>query len=202
MNNWKPSGAQWLSIVATYAIAMIFWLDDGNEYSEEFSRRATGAVVVAGAIAYWYLQGRKPKTPHMSASTENQNASSFSSAVGALLSIQLLPAYADIKSAFSVLMTNRRAAGYVFGFHDGLLQKSGLNIEARARAAPALIRESYELNFGTQAGFALYQMSIGSQGDKDFAEGRLIGGNEIADYIDAKTPPLGLGRIVLLGMKS
>ncbi len=147
-----------------------------------------------------------------SGSTKNQTAQNSHSGGGTdhrsvyltttfnLLSIQLLPKYSNPKQAFGALMTNKRAAGYVFGFHDSLLQKLGLYDPNHKDSSTDLLKQSYKGIFGEQAGFALYTMSLGSQDDSIFIEGRMNGGNEIANYIDSKVPPLGLGRILILGM--
>ena len=131
-----------------------------------------------------------------------KNETFFLSTVAQLLSVQLLPKYQNPKKAFGELMTNKRAAGYVFGFHDALLQKLGLYEPAHKEHAATLIGNSYKRIFGEQAGFALYSMSVVSQDDPVFFEGRMNGGNELAEYIDKKVQPLGLGRILILGMKA
>jgi hypothetical protein len=63
-----------------------------------------------------------------------------------------------------------------------------------------LIEASYKRLFGEWGGHALFNMSISFQEDPDFYKGRLIGGNELAEFMDRKTPPLGLGRILILGL--
>jgi hypothetical protein len=44
----------------------------------------------------------------------------------------LLPKYSNPKQAFGDLMTNKRAAGYLFGLHDAMLQVSGLRNDLTA----------------------------------------------------------------------
>ena len=121
----------------------------------------------------------------------------FSKLAFDLLSLQLWPSFAHPKQAFGALMTNKAAAGYVFGFHDSLLQRLGLFNSKDKVAASDLMLSSYRNIFGQQAGYALYSMSLSSQDDQSFSAGRMNGGGEIAAYIDDKVPPLGLGRMLI-----
>jgi len=132
----------------------------------------------------------------------DDNHDFFLSTVKNLLSVQLLPKYSNIKLAYSILMTNKRAAGYVFGFHDSLIQRLGLYDPSNKDRSAALLEQSYKGMFGEQAGFLLYSMSLQWQDDSTFLEGRMNGGNEILDFIDKNVPPLGLGRILILGMEA
>ncbi|MFC7301094.1 hypothetical protein [Cognatiluteimonas weifangensis] len=143
----------------------------------------------------------KPVTPR-AASTKRQGEAFFLSTAGKLLSIQLLPKYSSAKEAFGSVMTNKRAAGYVFGFHDSLLQRLGLYNPANKDHATDLMERSYKQLFGEQAGFVLHSMSLNSQEDPEFVEGRMVGGNDLATYIDNKVPALGLNRILILGLEA
>ncbi len=60
---------------------------------------------------------------------------------------------------------------------------------------------SYKKLFGDYGGFALFNMTTTFKNNPDFHEGRLNGGNELVEFMDLKTPPLGLGRILILGLK-
>jgi hypothetical protein len=131
-----------------------------------------------------------------------QDAGFFISTVGALIAAQLLPKYSKAGDAFSALMTNQRAAGYVFGFHDALLHRLGLRDPMNRGPAASLIESSYRRLFGEQAGFVLFDKSVASQDDQLFHEGRMAGGNDLGEYLDAKVPPLGLGRMLILGMEA
>jgi len=99
-------------------------------------------------------------------------------------------------------MTNKRAAGYLFGFHDSLLQRLGLYDPSNKNNSVKLMERSYKNLFGEQTGFALFSRSLHFQDDPEFVEGRMNGGNEIVQYLKEKVPPLGLGRILILGMKA
>ncbi|RFP61385.1 hypothetical protein D0Y53_03390 [Luteimonas weifangensis] len=64
------------------------------------------------------------------------------------------------------------------------------------------MERSYKQLFGEQAGFVLHSMSLNSQEDPEFVEGRMVGGNDLATYIDNKVPALGLNRILILGLEA
>jgi hypothetical protein len=91
-------------------------------------------------------------------------------------------------------MTNKKASGYLFGFHDALIQKLGIIDSSN----PSIIEQSYKKIFGDSAGYTLYSASINSLDVEVFHKGRMDGGNEIVDYLDKNIPPLGLGRILIL----
>jgi len=122
----------------------------------------------------------------------------YHSIANSLLSIQLAPKYQSPKKAFGELMTNKLASGYVFGFHDCLLQRMGHYNHVNPEQSSKLIEESYKNIFGEQAGYTLFSMSLTHQDNVRFQEGRMEGGNDISEYIENKTPPLGLGRILVL----
>lgn len=124
------------------------------------------------------------------------NRETFKTTVKGLIAAQLLPKFSDPKQAFSSLMTNKRAAGYVFGLHDAMLQACGLRKDLAA--ANKLIEESYQSIFGSNAGYALFSRSLSNQENSEFHAGRLEGGEELTDFVDNKVPPLGLGRILIL----
>jgi hypothetical protein len=122
----------------------------------------------------------------------------FSDLVGSLLTLQLAIKYKSVKDAFGALMTQKEAAGYVFGVHDALLQRIGLVNQNNVSQGIKKIEESYKDIFGKQAGYALFSMSVASQDDSQFSKGRMDGGNELVEYMDRKTPPLGLANILIL----
>ena len=144
----------------------------------------------------------KPQKPEPGAESRASVQFQFLSAAGTLLSIQLLPRYAQASKAFPAIMTNKIASGYVFGFHDALLERLGLYTPANKESAQALIEKSYEHLFGQQAGCSLFSMSLSSQENAEFQKGRMSGGNEVIAYLEAKNPPLGLGRIVNMGLEA
>ena len=134
----------------------------------------------------------------MPSTASNNKKSIFLATVSDLIGAQLIPKFSYPKYAFGALMTNKRAAGYVFGFHDALLQRLGLDDSANKDHPPVLIDTSYKDIFGNQAGYALFSMSLSSQHDTAFRQGRASGGADLIDYLDKDIPPLGLSRILVL----
>jgi hypothetical protein len=116
-----------------------------------------------------------------------------------LLTLQIVLRIKQLRELFSELMTNRLAAGYVFGFHDSALQIFGLIDRSNPAAGFDLIKASYQSIFGDQAGFVLFNMSVDSQGERDFDIGRISGGDDFFEFRHHNVPPLGLSRIVCLG---
>jgi hypothetical protein len=112
-----------------------------------------------------------------------------------LLATQLMFICERPRDASSLLMKNKLAAGYVFGFHDSCLQTFGRN---DPRGNLSLMRTSYQSIFGDQSGLALFEMSIASQKESEFQIGREGGGEDYVGFIRQKTPPLGLQSILLL----
>lgn len=133
------------------------------------------------------------KQPLNSSNKIDDRKEFFLTTVYNLLAVQLLPKYKNPKDVFSELMTNKKASGYLFGFHDALIQKLGI-----IDSSPSVIEQSYKKIFGESAGYTLYSMSINSLDIEVFHKGRMDGGNEIVDYLDKNIPPLGLGRILIL----
>src|ERR1035437_3633526 len=82
------------------------------EIREVFGRMASGELLRQTATA----QQRSTPTPKARDSQDT-----FKTTVAGLIAAQLLPKYTDPKQAFGSLMTNKRAAGYVFGLHDAML---------------------------------------------------------------------------------
>jgi hypothetical protein len=121
------------------------------------------------------------------------------SLINDLLTVQLTPRYQRPRDAFSTLMTNKLAAGYVFGFQDCCFQTFGRIDRNDYKGGLSVMQEGYQYIFGDQAGYALFRMSIACQKDSDFQIGRQSGGEEYMEFIKQKTPPLGLGRILELG---
>ncbi len=157
-----------------------------------------------------------PGGPLLSPAKRDEAVKSSASLIGRFLSVQLVPTDErlpdfqsdddfspdELRDAFSSLMTNKLAAGYVFGFHDSYLQRMTLINRSDPDAGFRLIKSIYQINFGDQAGLALFNMSVNSQDDPTFHRGRENGGTEIAKFLELHIPPLGLGRILILGLES
>jgi hypothetical protein len=119
-----------------------------------------------------------------------------------LVFTQLMLTYPDPKKAFGAIMVNKQASGYLFGFHDSLLQRMGLYDPKNKGVSFGIIERSYKNIFGEQAGHALFDFSVTQQNNQEFIESRMNGGNEIVQYLENNVHPLGLGRILVLGMDS
>jgi hypothetical protein len=145
-------------------------------------------------------QTQRPVPPPQKSFANPQEV--YLSTTSGLIAVKLMPKYSSPKEAFGALMTNKRASGYLFGFHDSLLQRIGLYDPSDKNNSVKLMEKSYKNLFGEQAGYALFSSSLHFQDDPGFVEGRMNGGNEIVQYLEEKVPPLGLGRILILGMEA
>ena len=117
-----------------------------------------------------------------------------------ILTLQFRSAYQKPRHAFSRLMTNDRAAVYVFGFNDSFLQRCGFLNSIKPVADFDLMQASCQRIFGDRAGLALLEMSLSLQDHPDFHDGRLLGGEEIAEFLDTKKRPLGLEKVLFVGL--
>lgn len=117
-----------------------------------------------------------------------------------ILTAQLITSFPKASEAFSSIITNKLAMGYVFGTFDSLVQKFQLFSPDNPTIGLRVIEVAYLKVFGEFGGNALFGMAKAMQGDPEFFKGRCIGGNEVVAFLEHKEPPLGLGRIVLLGM--
>jgi len=114
-----------------------------------------------------------------------------------ILQAQLLPKYSNPKQAFGELMTNKSAAGYVFGVYDALLQL--FNLRDDESLIKELLEAGYKSIFGEQSGYALLTSALRDIDDPKFAASRKEAGGEVFEYAEKGTMPLGLGRILILG---
>lgn len=119
-----------------------------------------------------------------------------------LLSLQLAFDQKHPRDAFPTLMTNRLAAGYVFGFHDACFHIYGFSSPNDRAAGMGLLEASYKHIFGDQAGFVLFGSSLRWQTDREFQIGRQSGGEDFTEFKSKGTPPLGLQRIIGLGFNA
>jgi hypothetical protein len=65
-------------------------------------------------------------------------------------------------------MTDDRAAGYAFGFHDSFLQRCGFLEPIKPVADFDIMQASYQRIFGDKAGLALLEMSLSLQDQLPF----------------------------------
>ena len=203
-NNFSMTGAV-IGGVGIFSVLMalgVFFSAQGRKKSREELPPKKREVFdhMLGQSSAQFQHAPKPRKPEPGAESKASVQFQFLSAAGTLLSIQLLPRYAQASKAFSAIMTNKIASGYVFGFHDALLERLGLYTSANKESALALMARSYEHLFGLQAGCSLFSMSLNSQENAEFQKGRMNGGNEVIAYLEGKNPPLGLGRIVNMGL--
>lgn len=146
------------------------------------------------------MASQQPSSGPPNRPTANEEAEKqIISLIEQLLTAQLMLKYEHPREAFSTLTTNKLAAGYVFGFHGSCFQTFGRFDPNNPKSDLSEIRNSYRTIFGVEAGTALFEMSIASQSNSEFQIGRLSGGEEYIEFIQKKSPPLGLQRILLLG---
>ena len=111
---------------------------------------------------------------------------SFRDAASSALAIQLALTDADTKR----LLSDKFALGYMFGFHDGLLQAMEMGNRADAFTAMAA---SYECLFADSPdGPVILEQSLHLQDDATFKKGMVAGGTELFEYLKEKKPPMGL----------
>jgi hypothetical protein len=118
----------------------------------------------------------------------NDKAKWAQDAAYTLISTQL-----DLGSAFDDETQRQKVAtpygfGYMFGFADALIQRTGVTDESATLAQLAL---TYARIFGKQ-GPKVLAASLNLQKDKDFTAGRAIGGGEAYKWVADNSAPLGL----------
>jgi hypothetical protein len=164
---------------------------------EERKRKTVGTPPLTPEIreVFARMAGRPAATQTVNQRTPNDKSAVYMKTVSGLIRTQLLTSFPKPKDAFPTLMTNKRAAGYVFGLSDAMLQACGLR--ADKDKAKELMETCYKDLFGDSCGHALLSMSLQGQNNEDFHAGRMEGGSEMTDFIERKVPPLGLTRILL-----
>ena len=106
------------------------------------------------------------------------------------IELQLELADPSKRNATSLICDNY-ALGYIFGYHDGVLQ--ALKVENQTTRL-AIMGVSYDTIFGgiTNAG-PLLRKSLDSQHDEIFKKGMIKGGGEAIAFLrDKNKPPFGL----------
>lgn len=129
---------------------------------------------------------------------ENETENKALEILHTLLMLQLAP---DIRGRLPSIMGNKRAQGYLFGFHDALLRNFGLLDISNPTNGLRIIKKHYTSMFGENAGQALFSKALRLQTDDEFSSGRNVGGEDFTAYLDLKRPPLALNRILILGLK-
>lgn len=99
-----------------------------------------------------------------------------------LLAIRLALSASDLNKSFSIIMTNKVARGYVFGFIDSIFQRYEVTNPENVIVSVDLLRGAYEKVFRESSGRALLDMSLHVQADPDYHRGRMVGGNEVVEF--------------------
>lgn len=82
------------------------------------------------------------------------------------------------------------ALGYIFGFHDGVLQALQVNDHTESMAIMAV---SYHKLFGSlDVSAKLLRQCLDLQQNQTFMKGVFTGGGEAVAYLQDRTPPMGL----------
>ena len=106
-----------------------------------------------------------------------------------LLQLQLELADSS-KTNTASLICNNYALGYIFGYHDGILQ--ALKVENQTTIL-AIMAVSYDSIFGGVSNAApLFRKSLDIQNDETFREGMMKGGREAIEFLRDKKTSMGL----------
>ncbi len=162
-----------------------------------------GLIILAAIVAIWIIKtGLKvgqtvydgtvgsqnlgktlgPTSRHMSA-----KASSVVEACCQLLGVQLT---LGGPNATEILQSDHWALGYVYGFHDGIMQRMGVRFDLEGLA---VFGASYIGLFGDPdiAG-TLFARSVDLQETSTFQKGAAVGGQEAFNFFDKESSPLAL----------
>ena len=102
------------------------------------------------------------------------------------LTVQLTLASANAKT----VENDKFALGYLFGFHDGLLQ--ALKVSSQTEVL-AIVAVSFDKLFGDQqTAAALLSKCLALQKDALFMKGMMTGGGEAVAFLKEEAPPMGL----------
>jgi hypothetical protein len=100
------------------------------------------------------------------------------------------PGLASPTAARALVSRQHWSLGYVFGFHDGMLQKMGVNEQMDSLAVMTI---GYNKVFGESYGTQTLGKCLWLQSDPEFMRGVLVGGQEAASYLhDPNKRPMGL----------
>lgn len=104
--------------------------------------------------------------------------------------IELQLTLASEKNNPDHLRNDNYALGYIFGYHDGILQVLKVDDQSTILAIMAV---SYDTIFGNQTVAAqLLRKSLNAQRDPTFRQGMIKGGEEAIAFIREKKTPMGL----------
>ena len=106
--------------------------------------------------------------------------------------IQLQLQLALDKGSPANLLTDKYALGYVFGYHDAVLQ--GLKVDNQTTCL-AIMAVSYDNIFGGVENAApLFRKSLDIQNDEMFRNGMIKGGSEAVAFLRDKKTLMGLSK--------
>jgi hypothetical protein len=121
------------------------------------------------------------------------------SAIEMLIAVQLSPQYETPYHAFSSIIANKIASGYIFGFHEAFVERCRLMDINEQAPGLSVIRNSYEHLFGKLPGSTLFDACRYSLKDLAFHRGRISGGNDFIEFMRREIPPVSLATILILG---
>jgi hypothetical protein len=125
----------------------------------------------------------------------SEDAGSYSSNMATLVGVQLNSRFEKPSKALPTLMTDTKAAGYLFGFHLACAQSIyGRN----ADKCLSEIETSYVGLFGEPAGRVLFLQINNDREKPDFQSGMLQGDWEMSALIESGDPASGLKNLLEL----
>ena len=116
-----------------------------------------------------------------------------------LIAVQLSPQYETPYHAFSSIIANKIASGYIFGFHEAFVERFRLMDINEPMPGLIVIHNSYEHLFGKLPGSTLFDACRYSLKDLAFHRGRISGGNDFIEFVRHEIPPVSLATILILG---
>jgi hypothetical protein len=120
------------------------------------------------------------------------------STIETIIAVQLSSQYETPYHAFSSIIANKIASGYVFGFHEAIVERLRLMDINEPVPGLIVIRNSYENLFGKLAGSALFDAFRYSLKDPAFHRGRISGGYDFIEFMRREIPPVSLATILIL----
>lgn len=105
----------------------------------------------------------------------------------------LLAGIGSVEESAFTFLSNKKAAGYLFGWHDAEIQIFRIS---DMNEALGLMHWSYMNIFGKGVGDSLFAQAISLQEDSDFIEGRNIGGKETMECLRPGYVPVALAGII------
>ena len=120
------------------------------------------------------------------------------STIKTLIAVQLSPKYETPYHAFSSIIANKIASGYVFGFHEAFVEQYRLLDINEPVPGLNVIPNSYANLFGKVAGSTIFEACRYSLKDPAFRVGRISGGYDFIEFMGREIAPLSLATILSL----